>query len=305
MIQEAWTLGGRELTFAAGWQEDASLRQKLHPLTRDIFGFDFEKWYQCGYWTDKCIPYSLMEGNRVVSHITVSRMEFLWNGQERHYVQLGTVLTAPDCRGRGLSRALMERVLADWRDRCDMVYLFANETVLEFYPRFGFTMLQESEASFALTDRTSAGPVRRLNMDDSNDRDLLRRMAAGTAPQSALSMRHNPELVMFYCSCFDGLPYPEQLYWLESLSAVAVAHREGDTLIISDVFSPRQTDVRVVAAALAGPETARVVLEFLPPDTGFCRVSPFVEEDGALFAMGPDAERMRKIPFRFPILSHT
>ena len=71
MIQETWTLGGTEFTFAAGWQEDASMRRRLHPLTRDIFGFDFEKWYQGGYWTDKCIPYSLMEGNRVVSHITV------------------------------------------------------------------------------------------------------------------------------------------------------------------------------------------------------------------------------------------
>ena len=47
-------------------------------------------------------------------------------------------MTRPGHRGRGLARRLMEEVLRDWSGRCDGMFLFANGTVLDFYPRFGF-----------------------------------------------------------------------------------------------------------------------------------------------------------------------
>ena len=31
-----------------------------------------------------------------------------------------------------------EEVLRDWTNQCDGMFLFANETVLDFYPKFGF-----------------------------------------------------------------------------------------------------------------------------------------------------------------------
>ena len=179
-------------------------------------------------------------------------------------MQLGTVLTAPACRGQGLSRALMERVLADWREGCDLVFLFANNSVLDFYPRFGFVPLTEQETAFPLEAGRPRLPVRRLDMADEGDRALLVRMAETTAPQGVLSMVRNPQLVMFYCQCFEGLPFREQVYWLESLPAAVVARQEGDTLVISDIFSPAVQDVRAVAAALAKPGISRAVPEFLP-----------------------------------------
>lgn len=305
MILEKHRINGRELTLAVGWQEDAALRQQLHPLTREIFGFDFEGWYQAGYWSDSCIPYSLLEGEGIAAHITVSRMRFLLYGEEREYVQLGTVLTAPACRGQGLSRALMERVLADWREGCDLVFLFANNSVLDFYPRFGFVPLTEQETTFPLEAGRPNLPVRQLDMADEGDRALLVRMAETTAPQGVLSMVRNPQLVMFYCQCFEGLPFREQVYWLESLPAAVVARQEGDTLVISDIFSPAVQDVRAVAAALAKPGVSRAVLEFLPADPGVGCMAPYVDEEGGLFAQGRDLERLQARPFRFPILSHT
>lgn len=305
MYRENWHLNGEAFTFVTGWQEDAAMRQKLHPLTREIFGFDFEQWYQNGWWTDTCIPYSLLAGERLAAHITVSLMDFLLEGEKRRYVQLGTVMTAPDYRGRGLSRALMERVLADWREKSDLVFLFANQSVLDFYPRFGFSFLTESEASFPLEGGETGLPVRPLNMDDAADRTLLERMTAETVPQASLSMMNGTGLVMFYCDCFEGLEFRRQLYWLETLSAVAVAHSEGDALVLSDIFSPRAQDVREIARALAGPETRRAVLEYLPADAAGCTVAPYEDKEGALFALGPDVRRLKERPFRFPVLSHT
>ena len=32
----------------------------------------------------------------------------------------------------------MEQVKEDWEKRYDFIFLFANESVLDFYPKFGF-----------------------------------------------------------------------------------------------------------------------------------------------------------------------
>lgn len=61
------------------------------------------------------------------------------------FVQLGTVMTRPDLRKRGLGRFLMERVLEDWSCACQGIYLFANDSATGYYPRFGFSTSFETE----------------------------------------------------------------------------------------------------------------------------------------------------------------
>lgn len=87
------------------------LRRTFNNLTRETFGFDFEQWYIDGYWQKRYIPYSLLDGDRVVANISVNDLNFLVMGEKKRYIQLGTVMTDKAYRGLGLSRALMERVL--------------------------------------------------------------------------------------------------------------------------------------------------------------------------------------------------
>ena len=65
-------------------------------------------------------------------------MDFKVFGEEKQYIQLGTVMTHPDYRKKGLSRVLTNKAIADYREKCDLIYLFANSSVLNFYPKFGF-----------------------------------------------------------------------------------------------------------------------------------------------------------------------
>ena len=51
----------------------------------------------------------------MAANVSVNRMRCLLDGQERNYIQLGTVMTRQDCRGRGYSRLLMEEVLRENR----------------------------------------------------------------------------------------------------------------------------------------------------------------------------------------------
>ena len=77
-----------------------AVRASYNELTAKTFGFTFEEWYRQGFWTDKNVPYALRDGTKVISNVSVNPMDILWNGEMRRYVQLGTVMTDPEYRGR-------------------------------------------------------------------------------------------------------------------------------------------------------------------------------------------------------------
>lgn len=52
-------------------------------------------------------------------------------------------MTDPDYRGRGLSRWLIDRVLEDFEQQVDFIFLYANDSVLDFYPKLGFKRAPE------------------------------------------------------------------------------------------------------------------------------------------------------------------
>ena len=107
-------------------------------------------------------PYVLADGDRVIANVSVNRMDMLWRGQAKQYIQIGTVMTDEAYRGKGLSKFLIETVLHDWKDRCDAIYLFANRTVLDFYPKFGFVKAVEHQQSFSLAPQP--GDFQKLDM---------------------------------------------------------------------------------------------------------------------------------------------
>ena len=61
-------------------RQDA-LRHALNDLTRATYNFDFERWYQDGYWEGDYIPYSFLEDDKVISNVSVNRMRFNQRGQ--------------------------------------------------------------------------------------------------------------------------------------------------------------------------------------------------------------------------------
>lgn len=112
-------------------------RGRLNDLTRRTFRFDFEDWVSGGYYTGEYIPYSLAEDGRLLSNVSANIMRFLQDGEQRVYIQLGTVMTDEAHRGRGLARQLIERVLAQY-ENADGAYLFGNLEALDFYRKLGF-----------------------------------------------------------------------------------------------------------------------------------------------------------------------
>ena len=133
-------------------REDPALRQSFFDLARATFGLDFAPWYASGGWTDLYRPYALEKDGEVVANVSVNLTRLRRGESVGLFVQLGTVMTRPDLRKRGLGRFLMERVLEDWSCACQGIYLFANDSATGYYPRFGFSASYETEHVLPLPD---------------------------------------------------------------------------------------------------------------------------------------------------------
>lgn len=128
-------------------RDDGELRRSFNELAKKTFDLDFEDWHQNGFWGNNYIPYSVVMDGKVVANVSVNRTDMLWNGSKKHLIQLGTVMSEEACRNQGMIRRLMEEIEQDFGAEAEGIYLFANDSVLDFYPKFGFRKAVEYQYS--------------------------------------------------------------------------------------------------------------------------------------------------------------
>ena len=272
-------------------------RESFLALARRVFGLDFAPWNAQGYWTDRYRPYAVVRDGQVVANVSVNRIDTRVNGIPKRFIQLGTVMTHPDFRGQGLARRAMEAALADHRDACDVMYLYANDSVLDFYPRFGFERAQEHVHSALISP--CAGDFAPLDMDKPESIALLRRLYEQGNPYSALPMLKNWGLMMFYC----GAWMKESVFYSSRRSAACIAEQEGDTLVLHDVLGTPELPLPQLAAEIAAPGTNAVTLGFTPVDESPFACAPLCEEDTTLFVLSGKENPFARRPIRMPSLS--
>ena len=121
------------------FRENAALRASFNALAEQTFdGLNFETWYTNGHWTDNYCPYAVVEDGEVIANVSVNRTPILADGKVVRLFQIGTVMTKPEHRNKGLSRLLMAEIEKDLAAEADGYYLFAHTGVLQFYPKFGY-----------------------------------------------------------------------------------------------------------------------------------------------------------------------
>ncbi|MEG0377652.1 MAG: GNAT family N-acetyltransferase [Eubacterium sp.] len=301
MEMESVIIGAKKYQFISHYQKNDILREKFNALTKKTYGFDFEKWYKSGYWGKPSVLYSLLDEGTMVSHVTASTIHFNVLGEMKKYIQFGTVMTDPLYQKRGLVQFLIRKIIQENEDNCDLFYLFANDNVLDFYPKFGFKKACEYSASIRVTERNTQHAVRRLHMENPNDRNLLYYSARCAKVLSQCAMYKNAGLVLFYCYCF-GL---YNLYYIKNLKVIAVAEYTADTLILYDIFSLKGATIDDVIAALSHENTKKAVLLFTPIDLERYTLHPFKEENATLFIRSKKGNPFDDHKLIFPLLSHT
>lgn len=277
------------------YRTNDTLRRSFNDLAQATFGLDFEPWYRNGFWGDAYDPYSIVLDGKVVANVSVNRTDMVIGGQRRRLYQLGTVMTDPAYRNRGLIRAIMAEIEQDTAD-ANGVYLFGSDSVLEFYPKFGFIQGRET---ICTRDVSQEGPSTAENVPMDAPANWARLAAAmeENTFSTACQMVDNPGLIFFYASQFlSGCVYrlPETDTWI-------IAEEEDGDLLIHNVFSKAPITLDDVIAAFGG-SVRHITLGFSPADaTGFNR-APLVGEDCTFFVKGSFFDEF--LDLRIPSLSH-
>lgn len=284
------------MTIVKHYRNDETLRRSFCRLAEETFGIDFESWYRKGFWTDCYDPYSVLMDGEIVANVSVNQTDMMVGGTRKKLIQLGTVMTKPEYRNRGLIRVIMEEIREDWGSR-DM-YLFANDSVVDFYPKFGFRPGVESCWTREL-DRTAPCGMERVNMDGPEGWALLQKAMEQGEPHNACAMANNPGLILFYITGF----MQDSVYRSADGKAWAIAEIEDGELMLHNVFCGAEISLDRVIQSF-GPEIRRVKLGFTPGNTdGWVREN-LREEDCHFFVRGSFFEEFEQKMLRIPTLSH-
>lgn len=191
----------------------------------------------------------LVSNNKVIANASANIIDLIWQGEPRRYIQIGTVMTDIDHRNRGLAGQLVNEILADWQDKADAFFLFANPTTVDFYPKFGFERTDEHQ--YIMPVVPAAGDFRKLDMDRPEDVALLQRYYQKSNPFSQLRVQNNFGLLMFYCSAF----MQHFVYYSEKNRAIAIAMQNGPALICFDIFCDSGRSLSSIVNQLADDNT--------------------------------------------------
>ena len=159
------------------YRDNEILRNEFHTFISKIFsGISFVEWHLKGFWTESYLPCSILESNKIIANVSATFMNILINNKKRKAVQLGALGTLPEYRKQGLSQKLMNHILEKYEDKVDLIFLFANESVLDFYPKFGFR--KEIQSIFIAENNIPkpAFSARKLKLENDADYQLLQKL---------------------------------------------------------------------------------------------------------------------------------
>ena len=289
---------GREpMKILKNYHHDPTLRSSFNALAEETFGLNFENWYRLGYWGDNYTPYSIAIDGKIVANVSLNRTDLVINGERKRVYQLGTVMTAPEYRNRGYIRAIMAEIEKDTAD-ADGIYLFANDSVVDFYPKFGFLPGKEHIFTKNIT-QTAAPTMTQIPMTAPENRDkLLAAIRSSTFP-TACHMVDNEGLIFFYAAQF----MQENVYFCQPLQAWAIAELEDGNLTLHNVFTEKDITLDQIIAAF-GPEVTTVTLGFTPADCAGYTCREYQEDDCHFFVKGAVFSDFSQKNLRIPTLSH-
>ena len=308
--------GARNLKLISDYKNIEKYRASFNNLAGEVFGIDFEPWYKAGFWNERYVCYSYAAGDTVVSNVSINKMDLVICGEAKKAIQIGTVMTHAAYRKKGLSKELMNIVVGEYASKCDLIYLFANESAYGFYPGFGFDEFSETSFSVSGPDFYTPGSsgggspadkngpaLRKLDIDNEKDLETLKRLAFKRVPVSnKLGVMNDSHLIMFYCIKY----YKDSIYYIDSLDAVVIYKIEEGSLYLYDILTESGAGINEIMPAImdAANKTAaeKIVFMFTPDRSGIEISGHKEEKDYKLFVRPSCFKNSDELVF--PRLSH-
>lgn len=278
-----------------GYRDNKDLRRSFNEMAKKTFSIDFEDWYKNGFWSDKYNPYSIEFNGEIIANVSVNIIDFILNGEEVKLIELGTVMTRDGYKNKGLIRILMNEIDKDYKN-IDGIFLFSNDSVLDFYPKFGFEKSYEYQCVKEV-DFKDKKKVINIPMNNKESWDKFLVIMKESIHYGAFEMKDNYELIMFYISTY----MQDSVYYIRDLDYYVIAEIEGEELILYNVFSKKDISLDEIIRAF-GSKIKKVKLGFTPKNKDGYKIEEIKNEDTTLFIKGLNLTENNKS--QYPILSH-
>ena len=270
-----------ELNYMKDYKNDENLRKNFNELATMVFGINFEDWYQKGFWNNRYIPFSYIDGDKVVANVSVNVLNLVIYGEKKNAIQIGTVMTHPDYRKRGLSASLMKKVLDEYEYKYDFMYLFANRTVLDFYPKFGFKSVHEYQYSMKYSPSKSyLTGIRKINCNNEEDVNFIYKFVSKRVPASKLFGTENAlSILMFHCMYV----FNNDIYYLEREDVIVIYKKGNKQIDIFDIISKKEININDILSKITDRDTNKVVFHYTPDYKGIHTESNILNGSDGLF----------------------
>lgn len=291
----------KQFTIHENIRDNDQLRNGYFDFIQTVFGgLDFKGWYEKGFWNDRYNPFCLTVDGHIVSNASAAEMTVLIEGKKKRAVQIGAVATLDEYRNQGYARVIMDYVLKRYAPLTDLFFLFANESVIDFYPRFGF-----ERANDVIFKATADIPepdcsTRQLDLENPGDFKLVRSMVA-----NRLNLTER-----FGASGYDYITFwhllnlfPRCLYYLPEKQLIAVMSMSGNELNLWDLIFAEPIEIPSILPNIMTEKPHTINYFFSPDIVKFNYDSVFSDDDAVLFVRAdfnlPEKE------FKFPLTAQT
>ncbi|MTI54803.1 GNAT family N-acetyltransferase [Geosporobacter ferrireducens] len=243
-------------------------------------------------WDENYESYSIIENGEIISNICVFKTKLLFNQKQYSALSIGAVATKKECRGRGLSRILMEHIIEKYQDL--PMYLSANNGVVNFYPKFGFERTFEKLPVCEFEIKNDIKPVK-LQYDDPKVWNYIHKRVNFSHKLDCLNTASINIFHLYWGYLKDSI------YEIPELDTLIIAEQKESTLKLIGVYLLRNINFTQLAKFLPFSNVTKVEFGFMPYWSDIEYVMQEYETD-PIFIRGINCDLGE---FKFPELSIT
>lgn len=264
-------------------------RESFFSLAQNTFSLQFQQWYEWGLWDpEEYDVYAVVNQDEIVAAVAISLHSLVIDNQVVPAGLIGTVMTDARYQGKGLSKKLMLALLAHYESKLDIIYLFANASVLEFYPKFGFEKREMATYSLIVKDFLKSNiEWEKISLYNEEQRKrIINKINERVAVSQRFGVIHHTGIVLHNLL----YKYEGNVYYNKALDAYVVYIIKENTLELYDVITSEDVALETIVQSLPLIGVKNIYFGFTVEQRPLDIHKSLFIDDGALFVKNIRAE---------------
>lgn len=293
-----------QFEFISNYLNNDKYRKSFNELAIKTFSINFDQWYKEGYLGGNYINYSFLCEEKVLSNVSANKFNIIYNGELKKAIQLGTVMTDENFRNKALIRRLINRILKEY-EGYDLIYLFANDSVFDFYPKFWFKRVIEGKYEMDTKEITklklNSDKVIKLDLVNEEHKNILKRLCENRLSISQeLGIIKGNSILYLYCN----YEFKNDLYYIKEDNIIVILRRENNIVTLYDILSVDNFNLDNIVLKILIEDDEKIQFNFVPRSEKYkidFQLEDYTED--ALFVK--EGKTILKDGILFPMISHT